>query len=100
MIETTAMTVITPMITPSSVRKLRSLFVVSAPAAMRRVSIVFGCRVSGVGRPELALLISACLVVLFFLLLLDLAAVLDLAQCAEGAGDDLLAFLRAADDLD
>ena len=39
MIETTAMTVITPMITPSSVRKLRSLFVVSAPAAMRRVSM-------------------------------------------------------------
>src|SRR5207253_1952865 len=34
------------------------------------------------------------------LLLLDLRPILDVAKCAERAGDDLLPFLEAGDDLD
>src|SRR5215208_563287 len=81
MMDTTETTVITPMITPSSVRKLRSLCVLSAAAAIRMVS-------------KLPLLRP------FLLLLFHLRSVLDLAQRAERAGDDLLAFLQAGRDLD
>src|SRR5450759_1657382 len=85
MIETTEITVMTPMITPSSVRKLRSLCVFRAAAAIRIVSI---------GPPVLTLLRSVAL------LLFHLRAVLDLAQRAERAGHDLLTFFQAAFDLD
>src|SRR5258708_7657916 len=108
MMETTAMTVITPMITPSSVRKLRSLCAESAPAAMRSVSMRIGCRLSVVGgnsRAQCFLALSATRTcsphpILLLRHLLHLRSVLDLAQRAERAGHDLLAFLCAADELD
>src|SRR5688500_6021070 len=106
MIETTATTVITPMMTPRSVRKLRSLCVLRAVAAMRMVSIA-GCRLLALGkcrrpapesRPPRAESRSGFL--LLFLLLFHLRAVFDLAQCLEGACDDFLAFFQPGDDLD
>src|SRR5437764_14095049 len=87
MMETTEITVITPMMTPRSVRKLRSLLIVSAPAAMRIVSMSLTAR--GLRRA-----------VLRILLFLHLRAVFDLAQRAERSRHDLLSFGNAAHDLD
>src|ERR1051325_7377247 len=87
MTETTATTVITPMITPSSVRKLRRRWRRSASAAMRSVSMSA---------------LRLFLLLLFRLLLGDahLLPVLDLPQRAERSGDDLRPFADAAGQLD
>src|SRR5438128_1447982 len=104
MIEATETTVITPMITPSSVRKLRSLCVPRAVVAMRRVSM--GCRDDGMsGRRDVErgsgyLPSSRLLVILSLLLFPHLSPVLQFAQRLERPGHDLLAFLEAGEDLD
>src|SRR6266849_2991399 len=112
MIETTETTVATPMITPRRVRKLRSWLVVSAPAAMRIVSM---CK----DRPPLTRASRTLsphrgerdgvrgdalglfpLLLLFFFLLFHLRPIVDVAQRFERAGDDLLARAQTADNLD
>src|SRR5687767_11245934 len=98
MMETTDTTVITPMITPRSVRKLRSLCVPRAEAAMRRVSMTVAscelpvaserlCSQRATGNSQLCLRF-----LLLFLLLRHLRSILQLAQGLERAGDDLLPF--------
>src|SRR6266481_5399037 len=89
MIETTETTVATPMMTPRSVRKERSLWRRSACRSTARTS---PSSISAGGAPGLRPLL--------LLLDLDLVALLERPQRLERAGQDLLALREPARDLD